>query len=1166
MTSLHAQYVDYENDSKWFWDLNLGGTWSTNDVDDEVNIGYGFLLGRSFNSNYGRQIKFDLRMRYLHGLWYGQDFDTTDISNYAPTYLPTELETYKNNPGFTVNNFQTDVHELGLELALHANRLRERTGWDPYIFGGVNIAWNQTYSNLLQNDSSFTGGSGIYDYSDPAVINEEYINSIRDYTYDTPMNLGSEEGNWNADFVPSLGFGIGYYFGPSFSIGFEHKTSWARKNDWDGYEQSDLNEGIVNDIYHYSSAYLRFHIRSRKNNFVEPQDVPETTSNIAPCDDPVVQFVQPATSRLDVEQQVYNFNAKILNVDNRESIVVRINGEETTNFFFDARTNVVQGNCALIEGSNTIQIIANNACGNDLETVTINYIACKNPVVNFINPSHDNFHVEQRDYTINATISNLSNLNETGAVSNIKYTVNGFSSTNFNFNTTSGSFRANATLRNGINTVSITATNNCGSVTETIDVIFTDCGDPFIEFSIGNGSTISTDQGRATISAYVREISNENAIGLRVNGSNKPFSFESSTGLLQSTFALSPGQNTVQITSGNSCGTDTEMITIIYTPCINPNVSIIAPARNNTTINRGSTLVRATVTNINHADEIQMYVNGAAISGGTYANSTHVFTQTAPLNAGMNTIQLVVQNECGTATETIVINYNAPCPKPMVSMVSSASLVNDSIFELQAAIQNITSSNQITTTLNNVVQNGGTYNVSNHVFQNPVLLKEGTNTIVVSATNNCGTDSKTFVVTYRKPCDLPVIGLINPMSSPLQSATPSLFLQASIQNISSESQVNVMINGESHNSGNFNSRTNTYQSNVQLQLGKNIFVITATNDCGTTTETLLENYTPCLDPIIMFNVPKISVTQNSSAVIKATVQNISDLSQIQLTVNGSVVSGSFSALTGIFQSNVALQPGTNIFQLIATNNCGNDVKMKTLTYTPCLEPVIQLIAPNAISTQQGTVPVQASISNITTASQIQLRVNGVTVQGSYNTAKNIYTSNVTLQPGANIISIIATNRCGNDSKRIGIRYNKPCDPPTIAVSSPLNRATTRNSSVQLSATVTNITSATQITTLINGIEVSGGNYNQAKKLYTVSLPLRKGSNRITTTVTNSCGSVSTSVTVIQNNPTPAPVINNPENDTKGTVRGNTKQNQEGGTPPSPKGSKDIKTPREGGGK
>jgi len=154
MPSLFAQHVNYETDSKWFFGLNVGAAWNTTDVKNQTNVGYGFILGRSFNYGIGKLMSFDMRLRYLRGTWYGQDFDTTDLAAYSPAYMPAELQGYKDNPGFTVNNFQADVHELGLELAIHANRLRDRTGWDPYIFGGANIAWNQTNGNLVQTDSN----------------------------------------------------------------------------------------------------------------------------------------------------------------------------------------------------------------------------------------------------------------------------------------------------------------------------------------------------------------------------------------------------------------------------------------------------------------------------------------------------------------------------------------------------------------------------------------------------------------------------------------------------------------------------------------------------------------------------------------------------------------------------------------------------------------------------------------------------------------------------------------------------------------------------------------------------------------------------------------------------------------------------------------------------
>src|SRR5690606_7217839 len=195
--------------------INAGGTWQTTDVKDKLHIGYGFTLGRSFNYNYGKKFSFDLRFRYLGGKWYGQDYDTTNVTGnlgYDPT--GNVVQKYDTTLGYTINNFQAQVHELGLELVLHANGLRERTGWDPYIFGGVNVVWNQTFGDLYNQDSSVFNNS-YYNYSTNGMSKSE-CKGLSDDIYDSALD-GSSQSNYNVNFMPSLGIGLAYQVGPRFS-------------------------------------------------------------------------------------------------------------------------------------------------------------------------------------------------------------------------------------------------------------------------------------------------------------------------------------------------------------------------------------------------------------------------------------------------------------------------------------------------------------------------------------------------------------------------------------------------------------------------------------------------------------------------------------------------------------------------------------------------------------------------------------------------------------------------------------------------------------------------------------------------------------------------------------------------------------------------------------
>ena len=48
--NLFGQYVNYETDSRWFLNANVGGTWQTTDVENKTYAGWGLILGKSFNS------------------------------------------------------------------------------------------------------------------------------------------------------------------------------------------------------------------------------------------------------------------------------------------------------------------------------------------------------------------------------------------------------------------------------------------------------------------------------------------------------------------------------------------------------------------------------------------------------------------------------------------------------------------------------------------------------------------------------------------------------------------------------------------------------------------------------------------------------------------------------------------------------------------------------------------------------------------------------------------------------------------------------------------------------------------------------------------------------------------------------------------------------------
>jgi len=640
---LFSQKLDYDNDSKWFWGLNAGAAWNTTDVKNKTKAGWGFVVGKAFNYNYGKRLSFDLRLRYLSGRWAGQDYDTTSLSNYNSSIsTPGNVINYYDTLGYTVNNFQTRAHELGLELVIHANGLRERTGWDPYIFGGANIVFNQTKGDLLFVDTLF-GDQYLYNYTSDGIGKTEW-NQNSDGIYETTLDGSSR---LNANFMPSLGFGLAYQVAPRFSIGVEHKTTFALNDLFDGYIDPTKRWGrFENDIYHYTSAFMKFHLRRKHVIHTPVTNLPDNNPNTngvngnAPCPDPKVKFERPSGNTTVYSSQ-YVIKAQIEQIIGRDNIVYTVNGSVSTNFLYNANNERFQSDIILVPGNNIIQIKASNGCGADLETITINYVNCTAPTIRFITPTQDGMTVSQQSFILNSNVTNSSD---------VTLFVNGINTTNFTYNQSTGSLVHRSTLIDGSNSFRIIARNDCGTVEQTVIVNFADCVAPFI--SVNSRSQI-VDQVAFTFTAVITAVTSGNNIGLRLNGMNANFSFDPSTHLLTTTVNLRRGTNTFELFASNNCGTDTETITVEYVPCSLPVISILAPIV--TTTLATSVVFKAKVTNITAFNQLTLIVNRNTIAGGTYNASSKIFQKTIILQNGPNTVEIIANNDCGNVRKSIAI-------------------------------------------------------------------------------------------------------------------------------------------------------------------------------------------------------------------------------------------------------------------------------------------------------------------------------------------------------------------------------------------------------------------------------------------------------------------------------------------------------------------------------
>lgn len=1095
LTHLSAQNVNY-NSSKWFWGLNYGGTWHSTDLDYERYNGWGLTLGRSFNYDYGRALSFDLRGRFLAGQWYGQADSFTQLDINANPALSPYLNT---NPTY-VHNFRSDIRELDLELVLHAGRLRERTGLDPYIFGGVGLTWQQTWTDAFDT-------LGIYDYSslDLTQPAQQQLIGFMDDIYETRLD-GMQNNDWAVNWMPSLGFGLAYHKG-RFSIGVEHKTTFTMADSFDGLSQTDPR--LRNDWYHYTSGFFQLHFKGRasKPAPVRGNDSPITNINnfTQNCPQPIISMVgQPQTS-VSVTTMLLRFD--LANVNNSQEIQLTNAFNQALPFNFNTQTRRLEATVTLLPGINTFTITATTPCGSQTQVVQIEQVACQLPTVQIMNSGANPATVQQVNYALNATLSGHLNANQ------IQVLHNGMSVSGFNFNPNNGLLQRNINLAPGANTIRITATNDCGSAFDQININYDDCRTPQLSWLQPNAPGTTTNQGSLALSAQLTGSTQNGQVLVLHNNVAVP-NAQLVGSKINANLTLSPGLNTFQVKYTNPCGTDQINSSINFQNCIPPVISVTSPAIN-TTLNNGALRLRATVSNVSTRNNIKVIFNGIEQNTFSYNNQTGQLELNTPLLPFLNTLTITATNDCGSDVETFTYTYD-DCLAPTINLQSNLNnstsnnpiVVSNSNFAVTATLQNMPFQNGVSVTNNGspvaFAFSNGNFNSVQANLTSTINLQVGLNQIVINAVRSCGQATQTIFVRYDN-CVAPQITLLQPTASGTTTNSQVLNLMANISNLASNQGVQVKLNGINVP---FNWNNMHLTSTLNLSQGANTITILATNACGTDTEMLQINYTQCQAPQITTTaaIPNGASTSNANFIYSALLAN-TFANQIQLTHNGQTQNYSFN--NNQLSATVSLQPGQNVIQLVATNTCGSDIENWSVIYEPCTAPQISNMTPAAnVPNAEQQVNLSAQLAGINNANQISLLQNGT--PSVFNFQNGTFSASLQLQPGSNNIVLSVTNNCGTDLKVWSLNYT-PCVNPQIAITNAgLNGSTVANSALLLSAQVSALTTE-QIILSLNG---QGGQvFALQNQNLTASLNLQPGPNTIVLQGKNLCDRTSQTITI-----------------------------------------------------
>ena len=340
-------------------------------------------------------------------------------------------------------------------------------------------------------------------------------------------------------------------------------------------------------------------------------------------------------------------------------------------------------------------------------------------------------------------------------------------------------------------------------------------------------------------------------------------------------------------------------------------------------------------------NNISIKLNGKLmnLSAASYTNQLLSFS--IVLVPGINTIVVDVQNDCGTDSEVFTIDFeNCIAPSIVFNGVQTGLITLQQALALNITINEIFGPQNISYKLNGANISGLQFNAANNTLLGNIS-RSGDNYFTVSASNDCGTAIETLHVIYND-CKDPTISITSLGSlnggTNVSVSNPGYTIMAILNNVKLTNEISVKHNGENIN---FSFVKGKLLSNVTLGPGLNNFNISVNTPCGEASENLTIVYDDCQPPSVTLKVPTSNAIQSTSQKVQiiAKLTNISDMSQITLSNNGSPVP--FAYNNGIIKAQVTLSDGINTVVINAKNPCGEDVKC-LITYEPCLIPDVVL--------------------------------------------------------------------------------------------------------------------------------------------------------------------------------------------------------------------------------
>ena len=775
------------------------------------------------------------------------------------------------------------------------------------------------------------------------------------------------------------------------------------------------------------------------------------------------------------------------------------------------------------------------------------------PTIQITTPINDPYNTRDPNGIVRANIRNVN------SAMDVTCRVNG-QNNRFTFN--NGRFSTNFRLRPGRNDVLITATNNAGDDSESVIIIFQDnvidppppppvVYAPQVEITRPNGRSTRVNDANYTVRAKIDHVNNRSAIDFRVNGYTESFTFDSRSGNFTANINLIEGRNDISITASNTRGTDKDEAFIILEDNVElPYVRITNPSSERTETEQSSFSVKADVRNVRSKNDITVKVNGYGTRRFNFYPDREYLRVDVDLQEGNNTIEIIAENEDGTASDQAYIIYETyePVQPPTVQITypdRENMTTTKADITIEAEVEHVERKSDITFSVNSRKITDFSYDSYSGQIRKRINLEEGNNNVVIRVKNQDGTDEDRVNIrliediSRKRP---PVVRITSPANnSTVQTA--EVDLTANIENITTRNNIAIFLNGNNFTNFSFNTQSKKLTANIPLVEGNNTIRVRARNADGSDEDQVNVKYQKQEAPTVYIQKPDNNATiSTSTTTLIAKTENVANKSEITIVLNSSSFTNfRFDRNKQEINATIPVKEGYNSVRIRVRNDGGSDeasVKFNGKTSAP---PTVNISSPrNNSTTEQARISLKATVKNVENRSGITLTLNGSTVSGfNFTSSNGNLTATLNLKEGNNSIRLRARNSDGSDEASVNVRYAKPqVAAPTVNITNPRSSShTTQESTYTVRATVRGVDSKSNIKVTVNGSNTSSFSYNTSNGNVTTKVNLKEGNNTILIKATNDGGSAQDQATIRKTTAKPPVVrITSPASGTKVTQK------------------------------